>query len=531
MRKTLGRLLLLLSLILGVSLTCYARRGAAYTQCLISEDECARLIAAREEDPALLEGLRFNDEALFYDKNGGALYYSVIEDGIRAYDPLVELSSPRRDAQIAFTGGGLSPERLEANQTASVLIYTPESYFLCGLVCTTLPLMDITCSGDIGDDDIDMELTLFDNQRGAVNRVTRSSGVIRVRGASSREYPKQGYRLQLTAESPGGHERDSQRSLLGLRQDDDWILYAGYNDEEKVRNVFSSNLWKASCASDNAARADAGVEYKYLELFINGEYWGLYALGYPVDKKQLGFGLDSSSEALYKIAETTIDERDVARAEDGSVPGFEQKGVEGTPPEGWDLLLEYYADLYAGYCGGADPDNLIDFCLFINLIQGVDHAGGYYVPKGRLYNFYLAVYRGRDGQAKALYVPWDLDRTWGHWHNRVPYEISPETQISIEDDLLALSQLLQDPGVREAFFAKYRALRAGPWSEEALNALIDQCEAAVFSSGAYLRDMARWPDGVYGDPADRLDLFRDFVSRRLAAMDAYYQDLEARYAG
>ena len=82
---------------------------------------------------------------------------------------------------------------------------------------------------------------------------------------------KKGYAVSLTQESVGGHLRDNDISLLGMRQDDDWVLYAAYNDQEKIRNVFSCNLWKDFCSTDNERGIDTGVEYRYLELFMNGD--------------------------------------------------------------------------------------------------------------------------------------------------------------------------------------------------------------------------------------------------------------------
>ena len=182
-----------------------------------------------------------------------------------------------------------------------MVAYTKDAYCKFSLKCTTLPLMNIECDTAISDESIPMNITVYDNRQEAVQRVILSDGWIHVRGASTRIYPKKGYRFSLVQESVGRNIRSNQISLLGMRQDDDWILYAAYNDPEKIRNVFSSNLWEYTCALDNSEQANTGMEYKYLELFINGEYWGLYALGFPIDKKQMGFNNKSVEENMYKI--------------------------------------------------------------------------------------------------------------------------------------------------------------------------------------------------------------------------------------
>ena len=73
---------------------------------------------------------------------------------------------------------------------------------------------------------------------------------------------------------------------------------------------------------------------------------------------------------------------------------------------------------------------------------------------------------------------------------------------------------------------RYQALRAGAWSEESLMRMLDECEAAVFASGAYERDYARWPQTAHWDGMQDLGKFRAYVKARLAAMDAFMQELQ-----
>lgn len=529
MKRKVGVFFLGISVIALIYLTCFAGRSLSYAQHVIDEQEFNRIISDREESHSLLEGIRFNEEDLFFDRSSGTFYYSLIEESSAAFNPSVRVASAYDDVQIAFLDGEITTETIENNQTVTVLVYSREFYCRYGLICTTLPLMNINCPEDIGDDYVDMDIALFDNQKGAVNRVVNSSGSIRIRGGDSRRYPKKGYRIQLTMESLGLNERPNHVSLLGMRQDDDWLLYAGYNDQEKVRNVFSSNLWMYSCAADNEDHIDAGMEYKYLELFINGEYWGLYALGYPIDKKQLGFGKDVSKEALYKTS-AWFNEKNVGLTEDGAVPGYSQKGVAQETTEGWRLLAEYYQNLQENSAysealyDGIDIDNAIDTYLFVNLIQGVDHAGKNQINE--IYNLYLAISENQDGGLKGLFIPWDMDRTWGNSFGDIPYGIKPDLQVSMEAGYLNQIISNQDTDIWEKIFSKYQALRSGVWSNGTINAQIDQYEADIFDSGAYVRDMERWPDGIYADPSDKLDVFRRYVNERLTEADSYYERME-----
>ena len=89
---------------------------------------------------------------------------------------------------------------------------------------------------------------------------------IEVRGRWSRRFPKKSYAVELR--EPDGSNHDA--SLLGLPADDDWILYAAYNDRTLIRNVLAYET--ARRMGRYAART------RFVELRLNGRYHGVYVL-------------------------------------------------------------------------------------------------------------------------------------------------------------------------------------------------------------------------------------------------------------
>ena len=300
MKRITGTAVFTASVIIGIYLTGCLGKTVKYSECVISREQADDLIAEREEAVCLIENLVFGEETLFYDDSDETFYYSLVEGDTDGYDPIIKIKSELKDLKLAFLEDEITVKGIKNNETISFLAYTSEVYCTYHLKCTTLPLMNVECQEEIPDDSVPMEVTLFDNSASAVGRLVCSGGEIHLRGATARAYPKKGFRFSLRTESVGGSVRPNHISLLGMRQDDDWLLYAAYNDQEKVRNVFSSNLWEYTCAADNAQGIDFGMEYKYLELFMNGRYWGLYALGYPIDEKQICIDTNSSEAVLYK---------------------------------------------------------------------------------------------------------------------------------------------------------------------------------------------------------------------------------------
>ncbi|MCM1183978.1 MAG: CotH kinase family protein [Roseburia sp.] len=521
-KNAIAAVVLAASIIMAVYLTCFRDNPQRYSQHLISEERYTDIIAARSREEGLLEELIFDEQTLLCDNTSRTFYYSLVEGSSSAYDPYVKIRGTEGNLRLAFSDGAITEEGIRDNRTISVLAYTDSGYEEYALKCTLLPIMNIECDREIGDAYVPMTMTLFDNRRDTASRVTVSEGEIHIRGASARDFPKKSYRISLKTVSLGGNIRTNQVSLLGMRQDDDWLLYAGFDEPERVRNVFSTNLWKYTCATNNARGIDTGTEYKYVEVFMNGSYLGLYALGYPVGQKLLGIDHADEDAGLYKKV-SWADEQALRVTPDG-VEGYEIKGGAA----GWPLLEAYYyglslhssdnESLYAGI----DMDNAIDIRLFYNLIQGFDNvSGNSYRLNHLIKNQYLFVENGADGPT-ALYVPWDLDYSWGGWR----WTTGVEENCIMESGYLNQLMVNGDTSIWERIFDRYEYLRRTGWSEENIDRMLDEYEAALYDSGAYLRESERWPETAKEDASEGLRAFREYVMNRLRETDLYYERME-----
>jgi len=132
---------------------------------------------------------------------------------------------------------------------------------VAGLVTAALAAAPPTVS-------IDADRRIGGREVGAHLRAPGFKGrvAIETRGRWSRRFPKKSYRLELR-EQDGGN-RDAP--LLGLPADDDWILYAAYNDRTLLRNVLVYAT--ARRTGRYAART------RFVELRLNGRYHGVYVL-------------------------------------------------------------------------------------------------------------------------------------------------------------------------------------------------------------------------------------------------------------
>ena len=541
-RNIISVVLVIISVAILAYVLYHFDNSARFSKLYVDTDEYEQIISARTRaSNNLLDSVVFDDEELFFDPSTDTFYYSLQEGDSYAFNPDVKWIS-HNNTSLVILEQDITEEVIKDNCTIEMLAYNDHEYKQYNLKCTTLPLLNILCAEEIVSDteSLPMSITLFDNRKDAVSRVTYSDGTIHTRGAFSLNYPKKSLRFSLTQNSLGGNIRKNHVALLGMRQDDDWILYSAYGDQEKIRNVFSSNLWKYSCDTDNKYNISTGTEYKYLELFINGEYYGLYALGYPIDAKLLGIDAEKDNEYLYK--KIGFDDERILKVTEVGVAGYVVKnGTDNadiveyqTMLKEWTPLIEYYQNLGTNsnnskeLLKGIDIDNAIDLYLFINLIQGTDNVYTYGTVCTLIRNLYLTI-KNDDGNLVGIYSPWDMDLTWGN-SDVFQYNVPPDFNRIMESGYLYEILKNNDSNAWELIFDKYRQLRSTTWSEEYISDLLDEYEADIFFSGAYLREMERWPDATYCQTNYDLGTFKEFVFERLKETDRYYQRLEALHS-
>ncbi len=535
-RKLVFALILIITVTALLSIFIFRRetRGKPFGSLIMDEKKVEEILSSRTETDKRIESLiMFDGMELPYDSSSRTYYYSVAENSKAAYSPSVYVRGSEGKVRLMFTNGGITDEKISSGEYLNAVVYSDREYRKIKIACTSLPVISISCEGEIGKDYTNMKVRLFDNRKEATSRLTTCDGKIHTRGNTSLHFGKKSYRITLRDMSLGNNNRELDISLLGMRKDGDWILYAAYNDQERIRNVFCSNLWNYSCGKNNSFGIDNGIEYKYVELIIDNEYCGLYALGYPLDNKQLGITNGEYTFQKYTWKkELSLDFSDYSVLEDNFT--VQLGNVDADSKVIWGGLSEYYRalqnmsradDRIKGLC---DIDNAVDVFLFLNFVQGVDN-----VDRWATLNLDQTVkLRGRN--PVMIYTPWDLDQTFGNiWDQKRDNWISPYGFDSHTDRVMKVNpaymlMMYGDEEVLTRVKNRYRELRSGPWSEEQLGRAIDGYEKQIFGSGAYKRDTEKWPDSTkLEDQSLKLTLFRNYVMDRLKYMDKYVENLSA----
>ncbi|SFO20921.1 CotH protein [Pseudobutyrivibrio sp. UC1225] len=491
-----------------------------------------------------------NGQQLIYDYNDNIFYYSIVpEDGEFPTITVFNDGSTGKKINVFAHGAKLSAETISSNTPIDIILTDGDSMSVSSLACTTLPVMNISVSAEtvneLGLDETyaisdyaPCEMYLYDNESDfeGASRVTTSSAKIHMRGGTTIGAPQHSYRLSLLKKADD-FDKKNKANLLRLREDDDWILFSAYSDYEKIRTPFCMNLWQDIAAGNNEWQVPNSNQYKYIELFINNRYHGLYALTYPMDKKVFSI---KDGESLFKKKDWSGTEfsqdLEYFEYEGGGgfyyLPGY---SVEYGSSDDYEPLHELYHTMaysedVSEIRSTCDIDNAIDLWLFYKLTQAVDN-----VYANQVKNLFSCVKHSETGMAgyKVLFAPWDMDQTFGNRfvdgqgsHGISSYFNAPDWDLPMEWSPVYFLMAKGDPDIVAQVKSRYSSLRATQWSDEEMSALIDDYESTIYDSGAFKRTMNRWPDGNYYEEAIGLSDFKTFVLERLKCMDSYIDSLQ-----
>ena len=488
---------------------------------IVDDDTFYNIIGTRNEDNIEIE-LKLNGNKLIKDNDN--FYYSMVGKSSTSKNPIIDYKGKYN---LAILNTEINDKLIENNESIKLLFYNDNSYKIYNLKVTTLPILSINYDGELKEEErneLNMSMQLFDNRENATQKNTSSIGKIHIRGCSTSRLAKVGYKLSLDNKSLGQHKRNNNISLLGMRQDDDWVLYPAYSDQEKVRNVFSSNLWYESCADDNEFNVKNGYEYKYIELFINGKYHGLYALGYQLNKKQVQL---KEGEYLFKKNTWVNSELSQDLLNKESYSGYELRNEVKDEDKAWETIKKYYENLYSYNIEKvrsiSDINNSIDIFIFNNFIQGSDQ-----VLEFSLKNLFIT-FKEKNGKKIALYTPWDMDVTFGNvWYPEgknftLEYENKIENNYIMQSNPAYWFEILHDEEGVNQIKNRYKELRNTYWSNDSITKILDKYENDIYNSGAFLRDIERWPETNHNSKDEKLSRFKEYVLNRLKYLDKYYE--------
>jgi hypothetical protein len=299
-----------------------------------------------------------------------------------------------------------------------------------------------------------------------------------------------------------------------MREDDDWILRAMGLDESKIREKLATDLW-------NEMNTFATYKAEYLELFLDGEYWGLYLLQEPMDRKTLG--TSEQEQYLVQIKQWAAETDFWGDLKNNGNSELEcgEFVIDKAYTENLDTVYEILEEYKNWSEGGEELGNVhLDFDLenlytldaFLMTIAAVDNSEK---------NQYL-VATGTEEENTYLIrkLPWDMDASFGQMVDYLVYDTfyTLDTGDSTVEYLMTIDPELTAQGRKEV----YQKLRKSVITEEYLLGHVEELYGEIQESGALMRENAAWD---HQSGREQIEFIRTFIVNRLTWMDDYYAQL------
>jgi len=383
------------------------------------------------------------------------------------------------------------------------------------LYFTQLPLVNIFTPHVIVDEPRVFAEFIMSESNG---NITRSNIGIEYRGGWSQSLPKKSLRIEFWNDTNGQETKDV--SLLGMRNDDDWNLQAFFNEPLRIRSKTSNELWKILHTlyyQEQEPDAVNGIQMEYVELFVNGQYRGVYALSERVDRKQLQlkkYDYEIRGE-LYKAVNWGVPTLRSLPDFADSVPywdGFEYK----YPEEVTDWINLYgFVDFVVNeknyYFFSVHPsifetDNAVDYFIFLNLLRAPDNTGK---------NIFIARY---DQGEPYFYVPWDLDGVFGTmWRGEKENRTNDILSNGLYDRLI---HDCSENGFYGRLTTRWNNLRKNEITHQNIMNLFRENFNYLSENGVYERENTAW--GEYTMDETDLEYISEWLTARLSFLDGEF---------
>ena len=363
---------------------------------------------------------------------------------------------------------------------------------------------------------------------------------IEIRGSSSQNFPKKQYALE-TQDSEG---ENLNVPILGMPEENDWILHAPYSDKSLLRNYLAYEL-----ARDMGSYAS---RTRFCELVINGDYKGLYIFMEKIkqDNNRVDISKLEPDETsgdnltggyIVKIDKWNGETNDGWYSEpllddfDGLWYQFHYPKPDNIVEEQRDYIMDYitdfetimssdtYNDPAEGYYEKVNLESFIDVSFLGEISKNVD-----------AYRLSAYMYKDKDSVDGRLTMGpiWDYNLAFG---NADYYDgWNPEgwqMDVELGNDGFKIPfwwyRIWDDTTYLTAFNQRWQDLRESIFSEDYIMSLIDS--ATTLIDDAQIRNFQRWPvldeyvwpnAYVGGSYAYEIEYLKNWINNRLEWMDS-----------
>lgn len=477
----------------------------------------------QESESPLVTALQWNGSPLAYEKETNTFYCALGSDLDESW-PDIHLTAPNAEGvRLAFVDDytyDWCADAVREGYSYQLLTYTEESFYYTQLVFTGLPLVMIDCAQEITTLDTPMHAVISYGDHAPVI----STGHVHLRGGSSNGEEKKNLKLEFTR-SQSGKRNTVNLPSIGMRSD--VLLNPMVFDSSLVRDRLCWDLYAATLGKNYAGGFDAR-KMTYAELFINGEYQGVYLMMEPMEEAQelTDTGLAHLlTDSVYRTLPTRF-ERGRPLLQNPKVPTlsfelrYEPAGAQpfAAMQTYLNLLLEEDDAVFAQKAAQCmDIESVVRYEILLQAMGLSDNMRN---------NVYVWAKKSADGM-RYQFAPWDMDMSWGNaWggtDDKFGVNLDGWYSFEMLDRIIACNA----GGAADLLVSRWQDWRKTIFNVNHIADMIAQYYVKLQDSGALMRNNLRWGLETNTEAYE----FIDFAELRFSAIDGAIGQIADRRDG
>lgn len=482
-----------------------------------------------------------NGRSVIYDKVSDTYMVSIPENAFGTdYEASIALDATAGWSNLSIEGTDIADnytfKQVEGNKIYKIHAQEGDKEINTQLTFTFLPLL--VMEGTFGYDYAQGNISLLSPDAA---EPTNSFAKVKWRGGSTNTADKHKRNYKIKTLNEKGKKQEI--SLLGMREDNNWILDAGQIDLFRLRNRIATEIWNDFATKPYYAskepKAKSGVTGKVVEVILNNEYRGIYSLTEAMDRKELKLKKydDKNQEfhgQLWKVSSWDkatfwdIDKdydntQETWHAFETKYPDIDDVNPTDYSPlyEAIDFVANSNDEAFKKEVGDYfDIPVLIDYQLFQETLKPVDNNGK---------NMFWGIYDVAKSKKLTLAI-WDLDASVGQfWQCSTPLHpnrVFPNTDLGVKDGFNLYHRLssLNVDNYNEKVANRYHELRKTYFSEENLISRYQGYYDMLVKSGAASREETKWSkdSDIGGYPLNfksEIEYIKNWIINRLNYLD------------
>lgn len=482
-----------------------------------------------------------NGRSVIYDKVSDTYMVSIPENAFGTdYEASIALDATAGWSNLSIEGTDIADnytfKQVEGNKIYKIHAQEGDKEINTQLTFTFLPLL--VMEGTFGYDYAQGNISLLSPDAA---EPTNSFAKVKWRGGTTNTADKHKRNYKIKTLNEKGKKQEI--SLLGMREDNNWILDAGQIDLFRLRNRIATEIWNDFATKPYYAskepKAKSGVTGKVVEVILNNEYRGIYSLTETMDRKELKLKKydDKNQEfhgQLWKVSSWDkatfwdIDKdydntQETWHAFETKYPDIEDVNPTDYSPlyEAIDFVANSNDEAFKKEVGDYfDIPVLIDYQLFQETLKPVDNNGK---------NMFWGIYDVAKSKKLTLAI-WDLDASVGQfWQCSTPLHpnrVFPNTDLGVKDGFNLYHRLssLNVDNYNEKVANRYHELRKTYFSEENLISRYQGYYDMLVKSGAASREETKWSEDsdIGGYPLNfksEIEYIKNWIINRLNYLD------------